>query len=716
MELKKIIVLIVAMIAMGRSYSQSDFDLSPEDHEKYLFYRQRLWDKFLRKDKFGLTDLQNGDHNVKPDKFCIPYSHLEVKTPASANSHWDDDKYVLRDDYAYRGEPAEPGINLGWYIAVLATEFKLLREAGEPTQEVKKELYYAMRQYESLDRRAERFVGFQDGPIPAENGINGVFMRGFDEHMPHTDDPKACINFNSGDQMSGLILGFAMVKKCLEGTGEKYFGDEAHPNGYDYVIAAKAYAHSMGKWMDHFDFRPEVTSADGSERITPDECSNFRMRGVLGEGNAFLMARAIQWITGVNYFDKNCIEREFVNPLSWFGNLFNVEPTISVEIVCEEIQETVLRVQSHSYNNMEALKVYWLNRNDFPIGYKSAYQAVGGDNGSGFKLEQASDQFLMHLYYGIHNFLHNKPVSYNHQIHDYYLIKNADPEGVMFKPLDKPNNATKYWKANRYERPLSGLELNENDYWHAPGLDFMLLYNIYRLHYNNVSETENLSSNPVPTNVGFIETRHFGPSSDDIEIVGIDVPTIVETNTHFEKIGYESIPNDVSAHNLITSTETLSGQINRGYYAGEIDLQPGFEANHGVTFCAMPTNNKYTKGIDYMNGVDFSASITNSEDYFPTTELNQIRYNREASKTTEIENVIASRNIISPNPAQDFFNLISEDEESDISIFDLKGKLILQKKVFGKVNRIETLNFLSGVYIVQVKGQHSSMNKKLIVQ
>ncbi len=51
---------------------------------------------------------------------------------------------------------ADATMYLGWYIGVLATEYRLLKNHGQSTGETERELWGALKAYERLDRMAER--------------------------------------------------------------------------------------------------------------------------------------------------------------------------------------------------------------------------------------------------------------------------------------------------------------------------------------------------------------------------------------------------------------------------------------------------------------------------------------------------------------------------------------------------------------------------------
>ncbi len=180
---------------------------------------------------------------------------------------------------------ADATMLLGWYIGVLATEYRLLKNHGQPTAATERELWGALKAYERLDRMAE---GLFEGHEPS---LNGYFVR--DDVLPFFADDKfkadgtpyfdgirctramfageiaafepvraqqnnpsvdpwdvtvtdgtAWINSPSPDQVLGLLLGFSLVKACVD-EGASY-------NGESLLGLAQQYAHLIGTYAkDH---------------------------------------------------------------------------------------------------------------------------------------------------------------------------------------------------------------------------------------------------------------------------------------------------------------------------------------------------------------------------------------------------------------------------------------------------------------------------------
>ena len=226
---KTAIVLLWLCIAITELHSQQNAFM-----KKYWNYKNRYQKYFVH------LGNNAGDG--------LPIAHRPLR-------RFSDFQYSTRDWYPKGATDgiADGGINgikfgdvtadLGDYIAVLATEFKLLKNGGEDTQPVLNELYYAIQAVERSDYFAEDYLS-QSAALP---NTNGFFMRGDvekDYHSPwnneytqnnsqdgkdtvkgqdspssFTGQPQGYLNPHnemSQDQIIALMLGFAFVKKYVD--------------------------------------------------------------------------------------------------------------------------------------------------------------------------------------------------------------------------------------------------------------------------------------------------------------------------------------------------------------------------------------------------------------------------------------------------------------------------------------------------------------------
>ena len=192
--------------------------LTSREHSKYWYYRQRLVTEFLAAGEESPITCD------WPSGYSIPAHQLKR---------------------AENGEIIQFGegpLNLGWYIAVLATEYRLLSIHGQSTTNTLQELYYALKTYERLDRKAERIFWPHNVNTNCSSGnYNGLFGRddvyqgfgalansaflarltknrqlGYESYLQHQRENSGAHNsYGSPDQISGMLLGCALVREYL---------------------------------------------------------------------------------------------------------------------------------------------------------------------------------------------------------------------------------------------------------------------------------------------------------------------------------------------------------------------------------------------------------------------------------------------------------------------------------------------------------------------
>jgi len=148
-------------------------------------------------------------------------------------------------------------IHLGYYITVLATELRLLLDAGQETERTKEELYYAFRAFERLDKEAEtRFgqAGKLDGFFIRDDVTNDIlYDKNGNSNFPKgKNDTYNCVlsdggcgeaniksgDFVSQDQVISLLFGMTCVAELIpnERWGKRQtFGDMAAANTHRMV-------------------------------------------------------------------------------------------------------------------------------------------------------------------------------------------------------------------------------------------------------------------------------------------------------------------------------------------------------------------------------------------------------------------------------------------------------------------------------------------------
>lgn len=226
---------------------------------KYWKYRSNLVTRFLVKGEaktmcpstktenpVNIYDSENSGRKYIFDTegYCLPAVHRFDTSGKEVILSWGD-----------------APMNLGYYIGVLATEYKILSDNGEPTDSVLQELYYAMKAYERIDNEAEKIDWFLNRNFKDDVACsyNGYFLRDditpsfirkhlgsnhviesnyytnndINEH-PTQIEGKSWHRTGSQDHRIYLMMGLGLVVKCVpKGTSLNEF--DFHEKAKEYV-------------------------------------------------------------------------------------------------------------------------------------------------------------------------------------------------------------------------------------------------------------------------------------------------------------------------------------------------------------------------------------------------------------------------------------------------------------------------------------------------
>jgi hypothetical protein len=99
------------------------------------------------------------------------------------------------------------------------------------------------------------------------------------------------------------------------------------------------------------------------------------------------------------------------------------------------------------------------------------------------------------------------------------------------------------------------------------------------------------------------------------------------------------------------------------------------------------------------------------------TSFNRPNIELRMNQGTGIDNELTySENIFSPNPANDFIVFKEIHFESEITITDMTGKVVLKSSLpQGNLQTLNTSELVNGVYQVIVSSKEKTIRKKLII-
>lgn len=339
--MKKLIVLIACLFAIPNLIAQTP----QQNLDKYWFYRHRLKTKFMvsKNQNTIAGDLING-----------------INIPASSRNTLIDPN-ISEGGYQKTLKWGDALKNIGYYMGVVATEYRLLKDAGQSTEETIQEIVNTLQTLERLDMRAEEYyeyiyfnyfdlspcitlsvhcferierfninrINFTDNPV----NLNGFYIRddvpgfhnndlspvffenmssvwggsGYPEFLstPYVDSDGAIpfSNEMSQDMVWNMLLGVALVKHLTADCPQTF--TDALGETVTLKLWAKKIAYRTLKWMQQGSnwqiynkvFGSHVKRGGSVVDLTP---------------NAYLFAEAGNWITekewGTLHFGLNDIE------------------------------------------------------------------------------------------------------------------------------------------------------------------------------------------------------------------------------------------------------------------------------------------------------------------------------------------------------------------------------------------------------------------------
>ncbi len=341
--------------------------------------------------------------------------------------------------------------HLGMYISILATEYRLLKDAGQNVEQTSKELHHALNAFERLDANAEVLLG-------GKPELNGFFLRddvpdyffedkkGNKRFPMNSNSAYSCISsdyscspgiddgsFVSQDQAIYMLFAFNLVKELI--PEERY-----KPGSKTFGSRVELFTHRIVNYMRENNWKlcsPLEKKSKISNRWGGD-CRAF----------AWPIAKSANRITDGKYlknYQKGRSKGLSAVIFSAFDWLNGVQGKNNMGMVLQLVtmSDTWSPRKVSSYSRNADLEVYAL-----------AYSIINKE-----KLA--------------------KPLTKSHFDK---MINLAPIDGPCFNVPDC--NAPDGWKANnRWIHPshVNGNKYGHNQYY--PGLDYMFLYNLYHLYY-----------------------------------------------------------------------------------------------------------------------------------------------------------------------------------------------------------------------------------------
>ncbi|MDI9341202.1 MAG: T9SS type A sorting domain-containing protein [Sediminibacterium sp.] len=678
MKAKAIITILAVVLLTELSNSQND----QLNHQKYWFYRWRLLKSFM----------------VVGD--CDGCS-----IPANQRRH-----YAYQNGEIDNLKFGDGTIILGQYISMLATEFKLLTINNQSTLQTRKELYYALKAFNRLDLKAEECKGM--ACLTGNNRLNGYYIR---EDVP-VDFLIQHPELAPANQTSPLSVGHVYADNCVE---------ESQDQGISMLMGMKLcsmYIPSNTFYKGDNDDQAPFVFQDGETDILKEAknittrivgfmkngdwihyrpCSfNEQVNGGHGGGDSRGLAYALNniaysitgdplflpyiklsttyclwtgavnlaivsvgcegpWIMGVNNWNRDALTYQLIAmggevsptiPPTFCGVASPLSTDRNI-IINESVD---LRAGKCKFEWMPLLHClvenYDLNGNIWPNSL-ATYINDAPCNGP-YSFKEASSNCS----------------GWNQEVCDAYPYPNKNIAPYNWSSsnlLYSPNR--RWYNAELGSDPDLSNNIFEGEY---NGLDYMLLYNLYRI--NQIKQEE-----------------YYFPGYYDMRdnLYEQDLPYVINLPFGSPVIyGNHAAPYKREAFESIKSSSKINADGDVTFRAGkEIALKPGFEVHSTADF----------------HGYIQPLICNTNDNYYHRSVSAEVVSGKMDLSGVKVD--------LFPNPANTNFTVRSTEIMQEVIIYDLNGKQVLHKKdIESSIVEIDTTLLVKGLYVVEVVNKPSS--------
>lgn len=434
MNFKSIFLLSFSLAISSLILAQDSTALSM----KYQAYRTRLLDEFI--------DVGEG-----PGKMLIPgmiHPSFEPKWGGYCSIDSKGKGKVHFGDVTYR---------LGDYLAVLATEYSLYKKQGIKTAGTSRQIYYALRAIERLDSLAEHSL-YPDKEFSDVYESNGFFIR--DDLSPEVLRQTKWANYKwsstdygctagqtghknamSHDQLIALLFGLTMVHELLL-EGAAYEG------------------HNLKQKTAQISDRL-IQYLRNNEWTLVDPISNKPVhRGAYAQYQCYAIAEAGHRMTGRNYHSS---WSNGLGKLSWKSAQYPFR-SLSTFRFYSPYHGKKVRLIYDDVGNAMMLRL-----------------ATMSDTWRDSKIKTAAVSSELEVFLLVHSLLNGGKLDVDATFF-YEQLEQAPMSGPKYFGMRERH---KWNSRDRWSHPESSNSgtIYEDFYGQYPGLDFMLMYNLYWLVY-----------------------------------------------------------------------------------------------------------------------------------------------------------------------------------------------------------------------------------------
>ncbi|GEM_PF-1206163 len=665
-------------------------------------------------------------------------------------------------DY-YNLDFGQNGVYTGYYLGILATEYRILKDNGYDDQALntEKELIYALRQYYNFLDKCEDWwnmnkiddgyfirtaVPFDFGDPNSEAGKTSPGNTFFPNEQYHYDIlnykldisnngwNSSTVSFNdlprghpgpfnyqigsavtngtpwhvtgfpevmSEDEAIGLLMGFALIYQCMPDATLPL--QETNKNAQ---LSAQEFAvNIIDKIWNNYDWRiynhPDPALSDDN-----DNAKDF----------------AYGYAAAANWFSSGAIPT-----LHYFVNEWNECQACGYWNLVDEIPTQIYN--SSMMCTLAAIGNSWYGEIFFP----PACPILLSNNTESTIISKFQSMGIETFYLLLYQVLH-PDIEINSSVYPQSetQLNDAPFEGPYhyYNSINSGNGGWAYsykWRGTPTEQ-VQGRDESAGTY---SGCDYMLFYNLYLLATSTIPpDYHNYSSYLVSDNWPILEEDNntiFGNYENPLYRVAFSTLSSdahILSSTRFD---YQQIP-------LLSPIEDEPGKA-IFLSETEVKLQPGFICEKGTDFLAsisphviwevFSNNNFFLDNSEQIDGY-YTYSLT----YLPKSTINKQVNNDKPEHNSSIDfsnfqtqgqNLLdTDLFLVFPNPADQVITIVApESQFNDLSfvhLTDIQNKLILKSSFHSNTLSLDVSKVASGFYTLTIVSKHSTCQKRIIIQ
>lgn len=629
---------------------------------------------------------------------------------------------------------------MGWYLGVLATEYRLLANNGQDLNQTKKELYYALKSLERLDKKAEpaynasypeNLNGFliiddvdanfvaahsselnKDLPPPpiwpnpfwtagsgAPGIVDNVLSSASDGDLKHP---------MSQDMCEELLLGLALIKKCVDDavltfpdkTGTSSISDNLRQRAIDeadrivsYIRQGEGGALGFNRW--------KIFDPDG-KYIGNDHGGNAETftQGFAHAGNFINPSKDYTGFGSegiLSGFWQHFQNLEAIRCIPW-----NVHIVLGLAAVGDSWRGGVFGSQNTTKEGIQ---------------FQGLYPGGGIITSDVGDCVWSSNTFGFDLFYGaVHRYLHGYDINDDPSIdlcRMQSILNSAPSDGPYYHSIinasltqcipSTDDVAPHDWGSTLRFSVGPGVPFQDQTFGSCGsrgnynGLDYMLFHNMYYLlNQGTINFSGNFPKFSIPCQFQFTGLPPFGSTF---------FPALV-TN-----------PGKHIQVNNLTVTNATENCIESNTFYGDVRISGGAQ---GVTL----TNTHVNSGGRLRISANAGCSV-NPDDYLfnPSTYLRTNGNNNNNgmlpvyAMTDEFKKVAVPDILIFPNPGNGKFILqLKENIQYEVFIYNSLGQIIYQSATSTSQSQIDLSTHPPGIYFLKVQSGSEIYTEKLIIQ